>query len=593
MGVSLRTAAILYDGPARGSGVGALMQRMTPAAFRNAAFGALAIIVGIIYFSAPYVLRLGDGLELTAVSVHLGVAHPSGYPLFTLLGWIAIHVLPVEPYTAMLIICRFAASASILFMAAGTRRLLLAFQFDHSISTLVAAIASLTIALSGAFRDTVIAVEVYALNALLLSVIVWLLLPIYDQVVNPRRLVMAGALAGFAAANHLTSLCVGPLFLIVAAMSIRKARNFAPAVLACSLYAVIPVVLYASFIFRAEQHHAILWGSPYSTEALFNHIRGGEYRNFQFLMQSPEHAFTIKTYGHFALERVLLFCYALGSVPFGPGATTFLSAGVLIVAFLCGAVNGIGLSYLRCHAVGLIAAIAAQIAFILTYNIPDISDYYLGIFILALPFSILGACVAARFALRRVLFPEPKIMTCIFAVTAAIAVLGLGKLIEWRRDGTENLVAKWLDAVTETLPPNAAVITSGDYDLYPLWYMQFAQKRRTDLFVFGGNFVRFPWFRQSLSPGDPRTAVVGFRPAPPTSLQQYIRDLREKVIDPILPYGPVYTTLPNPMERSQLSNYFRVTAVGTLVPDKDLLLAERLGLAAPPGILYKIEAFKK
>ena len=43
---------------------------------------------------APTVLA-GDGGEFQFVPYLLGVAHPTGYPLYTLLGWLWSHLLPV------------------------------------------------------------------------------------------------------------------------------------------------------------------------------------------------------------------------------------------------------------------------------------------------------------------------------------------------------------------------------------------------------------------------------------------------------------------------------------------------------------------
>jgi len=43
---------------------------------------------------APTVLA-GDGGEFQFVPYLLGVAHPTGYPLYTILGWLWSHLLPV------------------------------------------------------------------------------------------------------------------------------------------------------------------------------------------------------------------------------------------------------------------------------------------------------------------------------------------------------------------------------------------------------------------------------------------------------------------------------------------------------------------
>ncbi|XP_060074677.1 transmembrane protein 260-like [Ylistrum balloti] len=59
----------------------------------------LSLILGLVTFSVYYTtlypsLPGGDSGELIAAAQELGVAHPPGYPLFTLLAWMAIHLVP-------------------------------------------------------------------------------------------------------------------------------------------------------------------------------------------------------------------------------------------------------------------------------------------------------------------------------------------------------------------------------------------------------------------------------------------------------------------------------------------------------------------
>jgi len=48
-------------------------------------------------YTALPTLPFGDGPELIAAAACLGVAHPPGYPLYTLLGWVALQVPAGEP----------------------------------------------------------------------------------------------------------------------------------------------------------------------------------------------------------------------------------------------------------------------------------------------------------------------------------------------------------------------------------------------------------------------------------------------------------------------------------------------------------------
>ena len=56
--------------------------------------GAVALFV-YLRTVAPSLLEEGDGVELATVSYVLGISHPTGYPLFTLLGYLFTHLVPV------------------------------------------------------------------------------------------------------------------------------------------------------------------------------------------------------------------------------------------------------------------------------------------------------------------------------------------------------------------------------------------------------------------------------------------------------------------------------------------------------------------
>ena len=58
---------------------------------------AVSIFAGVLYFlTAARDIVVGDSPELTMAAAILGVAHPPGYPLFTMLGHI-FSLLPLGP----------------------------------------------------------------------------------------------------------------------------------------------------------------------------------------------------------------------------------------------------------------------------------------------------------------------------------------------------------------------------------------------------------------------------------------------------------------------------------------------------------------
>ncbi len=84
--------------------------------------------------------------------------------------------------------------------------------------------------------------------------------------------------------------------------------------------------------------------------------------------------------------------------------------------------------------------------------------------------------------------------------------------------------------------------------------------------MFGGNFVGCPWFRQSMPPGDRRRGVVGFRERPFGTLDEYISDLRDHVIEPFFATGSrVFTTMHREIERTTLGKVYDLRFVSDLL----------------------------
>jgi 4-amino-4-deoxy-L-arabinose transferase-like glycosyltransferase len=138
--------------------------------------GAVALLVGLAAFAlyaltaAPTVATVfDDSLEFHVVLPTLGIAHPSGYPLYTLLGWLASALLPFgDPAGRInLLSAAFAAAAvAALFLVA--RR----FAGSRPAALVGAAIFALT----PTWWSQATIAEVYALHGLLVAVFIYCLL---------------------------------------------------------------------------------------------------------------------------------------------------------------------------------------------------------------------------------------------------------------------------------------------------------------------------------------------------------------------------------------------------------------------------------
>ena len=155
----------------------------------------VAVIIFIIYIgSAPNSVVLEDDGYFVLASYFNGIAHPPGYPLFTLLGHLATY-LPVGDvaFRVHLLSGLFGALACLSIW-------LIVYEYLPDLTS--ASIAAISFGLSGVFWSQSIIAEVYTLNVFLFYAL--LLLAIINLKHNGSRkiLVSLAILYGLALSNH-------------------------------------------------------------------------------------------------------------------------------------------------------------------------------------------------------------------------------------------------------------------------------------------------------------------------------------------------------------------------------------------------------
>ena len=108
-------------------------QAMVPAPSRVWRWGRWALVATLLALYLPTLARgitFSDGGEITTAIVKLGVMHPTGYPLFTLIahGWVRLFAVPLQDCIKVEVLNSLFAIGAALFTAASVRRL--AFGMD-------------------------------------------------------------------------------------------------------------------------------------------------------------------------------------------------------------------------------------------------------------------------------------------------------------------------------------------------------------------------------------------------------------------------------------------------------------------------------
>ncbi len=242
------------------------------------------IVVAIVYTltSAPG-LGLVDSGELTTAAATLGIAHPTGYPLYTLLGHLWLHLLPVSPARAMVLfsVIAGALTAGILCVIA-IRILARARQIVESARALMAVLLALGFALTPSAWNAISFAEVYPLTALLGALILFFAFAAQDRASASRAPFMISFLWGLAFGNHLTILWFAPLVLLVVGRDVRRAAVPKQMLFLCLGLFIIGASVNLFLPLRSSVGPLLDWDSPRHIDGLIRHLRAWQYHEWMF-----------------------------------------------------------------------------------------------------------------------------------------------------------------------------------------------------------------------------------------------------------------------------------------------------------------------
>lgn len=549
---------------------------------------AAAFAASIFFTTASPGAWWGDGLELTAAASVLGIPHPPGYPLYTMLGHLLLRSAgDIDPGRVMTlfsaVLCALGAG-----LAGGLAHALLrggdrddeGWPLPSPVERGPAALMALGVTLCVAFSRTLwehaTFAEVYPLSFVL---VVGLTLVVAwperaGTTPGPGRVLVLGALAGLSALNHYSAAAAAPLVVAATASWGRQRDNAGGYV---GLLLVTGLVFLAGYLwipYRAAANPLLNFGNPDSLGGLLWMLRGGQYAELQALQAGNPSIWAA------GATRWLRWW---GEQILGPGRE---SAALVLGGFLAaGAFAGNGLLALRRPAVGwgAVAMIVMTLAFGVFYRIPDIEGYFLP----AIPASVLGFAEIVRRSAARPMAPSARLMIgATFGVAAVLSGLGLLRMHlqdvdkSWDR-GPEI----WANNVFTALPKDALVLTrqGSDSEIYSLWYAQIAQGRRPDVSVYGTGFIFSGWYESYFeSAGRPDIPVFA-TDRPPGTKAEFDVALVGGVIVPNLRERRVFLTYRDPI----LEEYFAPRPVAKLLPQEYYALtAYKLN---PPGpTLYEL-----
>lgn len=502
------------------------MPRLSHRAAWVAALVALWVYAQTLSPTVAWVNQGEDSGDLLAASATLGIAHPTGYPLFVLLGRLA-SLLPLGSVAFRInLVAALAGAASVYFLARFVLELAsedrdsasVAGARESGLPALVAAGAALLYALSrGAWSQSVLA-EVYTLNVAFLGAILWALAR-FERRHDVRWLALAAFLWGVGLTNHLLLLAVAPAIAWSAVRALMSRRIGAAGGVLLLLLALwgATLVLYLPIRAGVGLGHGAAgagpefsWGVPVTPQQLWWMVSGAQYqRNF------------------FARDLAGIVGHLL------PGRWwPEFGWGLLALA---GGLAAAAVGRFRGLASALVALAAAVVLFSL-YAIPDDVGYWMPVAWLAVAIAGVGA---ARLAGQGAPMARAAAGVLLLLVLGGVAegYIANRAAVDASKDLTPYLYAQRNLSEVEA---DALIVSEYDGRTFSLWFYKATEFRQSHprLVVAYKYLLVWPWYLHHLSRTYPWLRVPGHRGDLDETMNRFIaRNLDKR---------PVYLTRLDP-----------------------------------------------
>ena len=238
---------------------------------RLEALCVFAVCLMIYALGACRTIYVGDSGELVAAAATLGIPHPSGYPLYVLLGHLWIQLLGWAGVDSV----AFRMSLFSAFFAAATCALFFLVCRRSDVVRPMAWLATFLFALSPSFWSQAGIQRVYSLNAFFVVAVVGLALEWYrsesgDGARNIRWMMAAALVAGLGAANHTVVGVLGAAVGVFAVASEPSLLRRPKHLVACVGAGLVGLVPYAYLPVRSAQEPRLDWGDPDTLEGFLD-----------------------------------------------------------------------------------------------------------------------------------------------------------------------------------------------------------------------------------------------------------------------------------------------------------------------------------
>jgi hypothetical protein len=362
--------------------------------------------------------------------------------------------------------------------------------------------------------------EVYALNALLVLLVFFLVVRWRRRIIEMRMDLSAGVatpdawiyVAAFVfglsmGVHHVTVALTLPAIAVVVYRTAGLKFFASRRLLYAALISIGALILVYSYLpWAASRSPAMNWGNPRSLQEIWWHITGRQYR--VFFSFSPAAMGT--QFAEFC--RMLLREFGFAWLP--------------VALFL--AVAGLASAYKRDRTAFwfLLLIVIADLAYALSYEIAEDKDaYYLPAFIS----MAIAAGLGIYWLLQRIASKSSAIWKSYVAAAAAIVLTSATAFgANWPFNNRRHyfIANDYVENLFSTIAPNGLVLTQDWQVASPMFYVQEIEQRRGDVKLLDINLLRRSWYFDYLKHAHPDLMERSREKIDPyvTILKQWERD---------------------------------------------------------------------
>jgi hypothetical protein len=466
-----------------------------------AEFTGLFVFIIYLFTIAPSVIQIDSG-ELAAVQSTLGIAHPTGYPLFTILGYLFLQIpLPFTEIFRSNLLAAIWSACGIIFFAKSVHIILnnlpekeqpkknkrkkgkkdaqMPEELNSDVKILVSVTSALMLAFSKTFWLQSTSVEVYSLHVFLVILVIYVLLKAYffveAKAINKFWYFLAVVLAlGFS--NHLTTLLILPgiAFLYFSKEKFNK-EMFLILIKMLAIFFALLVLIYMYLPLRASQEPILNWGNPIDFERFMRHFTGKQYQVWIFSsMDSAKKQLT----------------YFFSNLP-----SEFAYVMLLLIAV------GIISSYKRFKKIFtfVLISFSAAVIYSINYDIVDIDSYFLLAYISLSFFIAFGIIELVEFSKKKNW--DRYLTTGILAILVAVMIAANYNKVN--QSGVHTF-EDYTKALINSTEENSIIFSyQWDYFLSASYYYQFVEEFRRDVVVIDKELLRRSWYYDQLDSAYP------------------------------------------------------------------------------------------